>query len=68
MWSRYAGREQKLPKSFPAIWDKNGNYQKAFPLFGTGTGNPKMSFRCLAMGIQGVCVGKYTGTRFPAPA
>ena len=26
--SRYAGRERELPKSFPAIWDGNGNYQK----------------------------------------
>ena len=32
------GRERELPKSFLAIWDGNGNYQKAFPLFGTGTG------------------------------
>ena len=25
----------------PAIWDGNGKYQKAFPLFGTGTGITK---------------------------
>ena len=39
--SRYSGREEELPKSFPAIRDWNGNYQKYLPLFGTGTGNPK---------------------------
>ena len=68
MCSRYAGREQELPKSFPAVWDRNGNYQKAFPLFGMGTGNPKKSSRCLGTGIQGVPVGKYTGTGIPAHA
>ena len=36
--SRYVGKDQELP----AIWDGNGNYQKAFLLFGTETGNPKI--------------------------
>ena len=39
--SRYTGWERELPKSFPVIRDGKGNYQKAFPLLGTGTGNPK---------------------------
>ena len=29
--SRYSGREWELPKSFPAIWDGNGNPQKKIP-------------------------------------
>ena len=66
--SRYAGWEWELPKSFLAIRDGNGNYQKAFPLFGTGTGNPKKSSCCLGTGIQGIPVGKSTGTGILAHA
>ena len=61
-------RNGNYQKSFLAIWDKNGNYQKAFPLFRTGTGNPRKSSCCLAMGIQGLPVGKYTGMEIPAHA
>ena len=66
--SRHAGREREYLKSLPAIRDGNGNYQKGFPLFGTGTGNPKNSSRCLETGIQGAPVEKYTGTGIPAYA
>ena len=52
--SRYLGWEQK--------------YQKDFLLFGTGTGNPNKSSRCLGMGIQGVPVGKYMGMGIPTHA
>ena len=34
--SRYSGRAQDIPKSFPAIRDKDGKPQKLFPLFGNG--------------------------------
>ena len=37
-WDR-SGKKQI--NCVPAIWDGNGNYQKAFPLFGTGTGITK---------------------------
>ena len=52
----------------PPMRDRNGNYQKASPLFGTGTGNPKNYSRCSGTGIQGVSVGKYKGTEIPAHA
>ena len=59
--SRYSGWEPELPNIFSAIRDGNGNYQKAFPLFGTGTGNPKNSSCCSGTGIQGIPDGNYTG-------
>jgi len=34
--SRYSGRAQEIPKSFPAIRDEDGKPQKLFPLFGNG--------------------------------
>ena len=49
--SRYLGWEQE--------------YQKDFLLFGTGTGNPNKSSRCLGTGIQCVLVGKYMGMGIP---
>ena len=36
--SFWDGLRENPNKCVPAIWDGNGNYQKAFPLFGTGTG------------------------------
>ena len=57
-----------ITKSCPAIQDGNGNYQKAFLLFGTATGNPKKCSRCSGTGIQGVPVAKYLGTGISAHA
>ena len=45
-----------------------GNYQKTFPLFVMGTGNPKKYNHFLGTGIQGLPIGKYTGTGIPAHA
>ena len=50
--SQYSGWD--LSKSFVIIWD--------------GTGNPKKFSDCLLTGIQGIPVGKYTGTGIPAHA
>ena len=35
------GNGKKQINCVPAIWDGNGNYQKAFPIFGKGTGITK---------------------------
>ena len=35
-FSRYLGQERELPKSFPAIRDRNGKPKKVFPLLGNG--------------------------------
>ena len=41
------GNGKKQIDCVPAIWDGNGNYQKAFPLFGKGTGITKKLSRYL---------------------
>ena len=55
-----------VTKNCLAIQDRSGNYQKAFSLFGTETGNPKKFSLYLGTGIQGVPISKYAGTRIPA--
>ena len=68
-------RKKRKKNCIPAIWDGNRNYQKAFPLFGTGTRitkklshylgreqeSQKNSSGCSGTQIQGINVGKYTG-------
>ena len=76
------GRQRKISKSLPGVWDGDRTVKKGFPVFRTGTGKSKSipAFlgwereiqkklsRCFRMRKPCILIRKYSGTRNPAHA